>query len=297
MTSMNVALLIAVLKYLGAIVSASYGIYAILSDFHINEGGKRRLTRNGYVGIAIFVISAGLTLSMNALTDLKEKEESYERRKAEQLLVAKLSAQVDVTNRILTQTLERADVIEIEIFADIDPLKFTNANGQSILSKQMQELLGAERSGIREFDVQYYKPLVIELQKNAALIRDQVFRDWELGIRLDGAWIRRQQTDGLTALVISHVNGEAFRSGVQCWITYRISPNRLAGLRTYRDFNGKNIQFSVTADQNLLDVTTIRIHFGEGGNLEPLFVHRKNFTIVGNGQWEASIQIPADYVK
>ena len=61
------------LKYSGAILTAIYGVYATVTDFHESRDGKKRLSKKGYCGIALLIISSLLALSTDILKDSRER--------------------------------------------------------------------------------------------------------------------------------------------------------------------------------------------------------------------------------
>jgi hypothetical protein len=61
-------------------------------------------------------------------------------------------------------------------------------------------------------------------------------------------------------------------NGVQCWLVYRIPTNRAAGFRTYDDFRGSKLSFSLREQPSLFAITTLRFHLGVGGQ-RALFLH------------------------
>ena len=64
-----------VLKYTGSFFAACYGVYATLTDFRPEKDGKKRLSRKGYFGIGLLVLSSVLALSADGLNDYKENQE------------------------------------------------------------------------------------------------------------------------------------------------------------------------------------------------------------------------------
>jgi hypothetical protein len=68
-------LLIAV-KYTASLTTAVYGVYATVTDFHEQREGKRALSRKGYYGIGLLVVSSLLTFSADILKDIRDTDEA-----------------------------------------------------------------------------------------------------------------------------------------------------------------------------------------------------------------------------
>lgn len=304
---MTISLLLIILKYSGTVISGLYGMYATLTDFYEERDGHRRLTKKGYFGITLLCVSLFLSLSMDIVSDIKEGEEAAKRRAKEEALVKQLSQQVVTTNKILSENLERIENFEIKLFVSINPLAFKYANGQSILSQKTLAILEADKRGEQELDVKYFDLVVKELRDNYDLVRKQLFQEWEFSIQINhekqdddrffhDVWVRRQMEDDLSSFVISHVSGEVEGvTGVQCWLVYRLPPNRAAGFRTFRDFNGAKMNIEIEGSPSIMELTTIRFHLGAGGGRKPLFIQNQEFSEAKRGLWRADKTIPIDY--
>lgn len=72
-----------ILKYAGSTITAVYGVYATLTDFKEEKSGKKVLSRKGYLGIALLLVSAIFSLSTSALEDYKDARDA-EARAAEE---------------------------------------------------------------------------------------------------------------------------------------------------------------------------------------------------------------------
>lgn len=64
------------LKYSGAILAAVYGVYATVTDFHESRGGTKRLSKKGYVGIALLIVSSLLSFSTDVLKESRERKQA-----------------------------------------------------------------------------------------------------------------------------------------------------------------------------------------------------------------------------
>jgi hypothetical protein len=72
MLSLETSLLI--LKYTGSVVAAAYGVYATVTDFREDRNGKKVLTKKGYYGIALFLVS--ILVSSDGVKDVREHKQA-----------------------------------------------------------------------------------------------------------------------------------------------------------------------------------------------------------------------------
>jgi hypothetical protein len=85
----NPDILLLALKYMGSIVAASYGLYATLTDFHEVKDGQKVLSKKGYIGVTLLLLSSVIALSSDIFKDYKEDQDKH--RTAEEM--AKKDAQ------------------------------------------------------------------------------------------------------------------------------------------------------------------------------------------------------------
>lgn len=213
---------------------------------------------------------------------------------------------------LLDANLKRIDLFEVKLFVSIDPLAFVNAKGQPVLRKELAETVAASRED-GDLPVEAFDPIVADLRSHYEEVRHALFRGWEFNLTLmrpaangapfpmlamddpGTASIRFQGEDGLTSFTISHVSGgERIVNGVQCWLVYRIPTNPAAGFRTYEDFRGAKLSFSL-ATQPSFELTTFRFHLGVGGE-RALFVQRDEMTHDEGGAAYAQLIVPKDYL-
>ena len=64
-----------IVKYLGGIVAALYGLYATFTDFHETKDGKKVLSKAGRYGLVILAISSVWSLSSDVLKDRIERKQ------------------------------------------------------------------------------------------------------------------------------------------------------------------------------------------------------------------------------
>src|SRR5260370_12350848 len=107
-----------VLKYVGSIFAAVYGIYATLTDFHKQEKGPRPpdgwpppappgrkvLSWKGYIGLAFLALSSFLSISSDGFKDFRELKQKAEKDRLEEQNRKQLSGQ-------LTEQLKKTDKI------------------------------------------------------------------------------------------------------------------------------------------------------------------------------------------
>jgi hypothetical protein len=222
-----------------------------------------------------------------------------------QTTAAKVEKTSETTSSILQQELERIEYFEIELFIDVAPLALTDENGNKLLSERLVRALESEKQRGKELPVDLFEPIVDELRENYDIVRRSVFKSWELNITLDHAtevegrfshdmWIRQQMEDGVASFVISHVSGDE-GAAVQCWMVYRVPPNRAAGFRTFKDFNGALLELTLEADPKIVNLTTVRMNMDAGGGFKPLFLQSEDFEEKGDGYWAGTMQIPSDH--
>lgn len=235
---------------------------------------------------------------------LRNRREQQSKREAEDL-----REQLERANKALQQAREEQlaliENFEIQLFIDVNPLMLTDEDHKKLLSKELVKALEDEQKRGIELPVELYDPIVEEMLETYGVVRRSVFKRWELNITLDhlgetegrfshDTGIRLQMEDGLESFVISHVSGDE-RAAVQCWLVYRFPSNRRAGFRTFKDFNGAYLGFSLEANPEILDLTTVRMHMEAGGGVKPLFVQSEKFEEKGGGCWRGRMQIPVDY--
>ena len=66
------------IKYLGGVIAAVYGVFATFTDFHEKKHGKKVLSKAGRYGLAILAISSIWSLSSDILKDRLEQKERRE---------------------------------------------------------------------------------------------------------------------------------------------------------------------------------------------------------------------------
>lgn len=69
---------LSVIKYSSSILAALYGVYATVTDFHEKRGGKRRLSRKGFAGIALLIVASTATLTSDYFKDQNDKQKAAE---------------------------------------------------------------------------------------------------------------------------------------------------------------------------------------------------------------------------
>jgi hypothetical protein len=266
-----------VLKYLGAIITAFYGVYATLTNFHNNDDGKRRLTTRGYFGIALLVCSTVVSLSSNVFEDFAKNQESKKRQESEQEIINDLRSQLDTTHKILDLAANQVQSVSVVLFIAVDPL-IRNSAGDFLIPKR---LVAELQKGRRADDVSLFDPVTQALRDNFVSLRQMVFAKWEFNFHIlrtgkDGRevmWERMQGQDGLRSFVISHVSDEMNgHFAVQCWLSYEFTPRRAGGLQTYKDYNGSTIRFDLEANRQTTMLTTARIGIGDP-NKNEIFIH------------------------
>jgi hypothetical protein len=97
------------LKLIGSVVAGAYGIYATVTDFHVEKNGKRILSRGGYLGIALLLVSTFLGISSDTS---KQIEEVREKRKSDADRVELLKHEKDVSEALTTAGKNIADQVE-----------------------------------------------------------------------------------------------------------------------------------------------------------------------------------------
>ena len=346
---MNIDFVFLILKYLAAVVTGAYGVYATVTDFYDERNGKRTLTKKGYIGICLLTLSVSAGLLADIVGDTRQRiaekkaekvaRESREQQlKRQEHLLVILNEQIDNTrtisknlknttqrveatvatsNEILSEQLKRVEFLEVQLFVTVDPLAFQTREGISLLEPKLVEALKKEVSGEAELPVELFGPISLTLRENYELVRERVFSDWDLNVEFihkksdPSVWlfnsrsfrIRRQGNDGVGSFVISHVSEfdqfpqetpqGVVRSGVQCWINYLFPVNRSAGFRTWEDFNGSKLSIDLEANASLLNLTTIRMHLGVGGQ-RAVFIQNQDFSERSGGIWRADREIPED---
>jgi hypothetical protein len=66
------------IKYLGGVVAALYGVLATFTDFHEKKQGKKVLSKAGRYGLAILAVSSICSLSSDVLKDRMERKQKNE---------------------------------------------------------------------------------------------------------------------------------------------------------------------------------------------------------------------------
>jgi len=101
-----------VLKYTGSVFAALYGLYATITDFHIDKDGKKALSRKGYFGIGLLLVASVLSLSSDVFKDLSEYKakvlQNHKDDVARKALDDQLRAEIDKTTEntsLLTRAL------------------------------------------------------------------------------------------------------------------------------------------------------------------------------------------------
>ena len=296
--------LLIVLKSTGSIIAATYGVYATLTDFREQKDGKRVLSRKGYLGIALLLVSAILSLSTTAIKDYKDKVDrdvrqasEAEKRKADlkrigeivdglgtvkvqlgeagQTLQATSKATRGIsedlgtqlrlsdlmstrltntattllrtsvaTSTLLRESTENVSFIDVTVEFSIDPAEIKDENGQPLVSADL----------LRDFKqgAQNESEMVKQLNTKSSVVRNRIAQGFTLMSYLRKETEKRENrffpplkqldffsgNDRMVFFVIADTSSFTNDSGIICALTYRSTPNRFAGIRTYKDLNG-----------------------------------------------------------
>ncbi len=132
-----------VVKYTSALFTAGYGLYATVTDFKVErKDGRKILSRKGYIGIGILIVSSVLSLSTNAIKDaIDSREKAAKDSKEDQTrleITGKLREQLE-TSRQMAETLQTEQKVSAEISKTLG--KATNDLSNSIgTSRDILEL-------------------------------------------------------------------------------------------------------------------------------------------------------------
>lgn len=106
-TPLDVALL--VLKYAGSILAGAYGVYATVTDFREEKGGKKVLSRKGQLGIALLLFSIFLNVSADGVKDIKERKEAKAARAIQDKAVSDELTMLELTRDTVAKTASVLD--------------------------------------------------------------------------------------------------------------------------------------------------------------------------------------------
>jgi hypothetical protein len=115
-----------VVKYVAALFSAIYGLYATVNDFHEDHNGQKVLSKKGYVGICLLMISSILSLSTDAWKNSREARLEQARQR-----------KVDENNRNLSGSLH--EQLEHTI-AITQALEYQRAKTEDVLKGMRQSV-------------------------------------------------------------------------------------------------------------------------------------------------------------
>ncbi len=118
---MDVDTKLRVIKYSAAGITALYGLYATVTDFHETQHGKRVLSRRGYLGIMLLVSASLLTIFSDMKKDLHDNEKDVEALKRQQ---EQLRNEVKVNSSLADQ---RRFLIDQQTSLAIQQQKLTTA--------------------------------------------------------------------------------------------------------------------------------------------------------------------------
>lgn len=108
-----------ILKYVGSIFAAVYGIYATLTDFHKEEQDRQVLTWKGYLGLALLILSSFLSISSDGFKDFRELRQKAEKDKLEEQnrkqLSGQLTEQLKKTNEIARELAEQQEKVTVAV--------------------------------------------------------------------------------------------------------------------------------------------------------------------------------------
>jgi hypothetical protein len=128
--------IITILKYTGAVIAGTYGVYATLTDFKEERDGRKVLSRKGYIGLALLVFSAILTLSSDAFKDYREHVQAkIDEQKREQLL-----ADQKKIGTAMTDQLNQSSKISLDLGIALDRLKQSSTKMDTNLRTTSQVL-------------------------------------------------------------------------------------------------------------------------------------------------------------
>jgi hypothetical protein len=221
----------------------------------------------------------------------------------------------NTSNRILEETVERVDSLEVRVFVAIDPFAVKDASGKSVLSEGAVKLLEQDRAGA--IDLSEYgesqKVILADLQRHHELVRQLVFEEWEIGIILDkfhdeffdflpnmlftqhgyqGAL--DMFTVAMSEQKLTGVREHKGYRGVVCMVTYTIPPNRAVGFRKFSDLNGANWLVSLRADWNVLEVEGAML---SAGGLFGGFEMKKEDFVPKEGRFVGQKTVPDDHFR
>jgi hypothetical protein len=379
--------LLILLKFAGSITAATYGVYATLTNFKEEKDGKQVLSRKGYVGIALLIASASLSLSTTAITDYSDKVDR-DKRKADdikqQVIEAKEreddlknikeivdglgtvkanlgearqsledSSQVtkgissnlgiqlrvsdlmstrltgaaatllrtsEVTNTLLRESTENVGFIDVTLEFIIDPAHLKDENGHPMVSRALITALEEGRPDAISNIVKQFKARPSQIRGS---VSQGLLMGSYLGKETDkrepfGLFQQYKQADTFSgsdrALVfwIAEKSLSGTSGMITCVLKYRSTPNRFAGIRTFKDLNGLTWGITLNIDpelSNVLKPSVVTLDVGQsyvfqkrrliiltsGAFSAPELSASGDLKALGDGRFKGELVIPSDF--
>jgi hypothetical protein len=136
-----------ILKYVGAVIAAVYGVCATVGDFHVERNGRRILSRWAYFGIAFLVLASSLTLLSDIKKDQNERREKKESTEAQERTAndqRQLVEGLTTQTQLVKKTADTLDgVVSTVVQTSNDTKNVSNELGDELdISKKMSGTLG-----------------------------------------------------------------------------------------------------------------------------------------------------------
>jgi len=225
-----------------------------------------------------------------------------------------------MTGALLDDNLKRIDAFELTIDVRVDPYKLLDPEGRRQLEKRSKVAATDPASFNLEDERPNCEPLASEdpplpwLAEHDAHVRQQILDRWQLVVmaapgspaspserhstmEVVGRFDREGGIGSMDLLRVFLCKGQPAHLMAAYELRYRVPTRPVGGLRTYEDFLGANVLVGIHGDSSLMAPEEVSLKLGVRGERgldakagPPAISPRA-------GDWEATFEIPADYLK
>ena len=192
-----------IVKYTAACFSAAYGLYATINDFHEEHGGRKVLSRKGYLGICLLGISSVLSVSTDGWKDARDIREKaladQKGEKARKELSNTLTLQLQQTKSILEDVQEQRRKTREIVFGLENSLSLERHNTDTAAKILAQTERTAERTVRPLKELPYF--FSYELPRNNRDVQQYLER---ITPQLDSLLVKLKNGQKVPGVTLSH---------------------------------------------------------------------------------------------
>jgi hypothetical protein len=237
---------------------------------------------------------------------LNAQRQVQERLSREMTTTAGRAAEnIELSSSVLKETVDRADVIEVEIQFSVNPASLRKRGStEPLLPRFMLDAMETHLD-TAEVAVGEREKVIYMMRSQPGEVFRQLLKNWEVWVAFNrngsadqhDMFFSRRNSDGVQGVSVVGIDPEPFRGyalrGVLCSVRYSFVPNRAEGYRMFSDFSNKYWQTWVQMDPALAQLRSVSLYLGAGATRSRLTVTDFRGTM-GYSKWayQSSAQLP-----